>query len=171
MLLKSKKGVTVMEMLVVLVIIGMLSLMAMPTFFAFTKNARLKGAARVISSALRNARSYAITQRIVYTVTLYLTDNAISIYETSNTVKKIKASDPDIIDIRYDNGTTTDGYEEITFNPDGTATSSSFTSSSGIPSVRVYDIIGTGTTNVHFIEIRVYPATGSAKTSDIDTNI
>jgi len=148
-----------MEMLVVLVIIGMLSVIAMPTFFSFTKNARLKGAARIITSALRNARSYAITQRINYTVSIYLTDNAVTIYETPDNIKKIKVSEPDIIDIRNNDGTTT-GFEGITFASDGTAT----TALSG-NSIRVYDPAE------HWIKIRVYPATGSIKTGDIDTDI
>lgn len=168
----SKKGVTVMEMLVVLVIIGMLSLMAMPTFFAFTKNARLKGASRVISSALRNARSYAITQRINYIVSIYLIDNAVTIYETPDSAKKVKVSDTDIIDIRYSNGTNPAAktIEVVTFNPDGTASS---TFSNDIPvgsgtdnGLRVYDPAG-----VHYIEIKVYSATGSVKTGDIDQDI
>ena len=151
-----------MEMLVVLVIIGMLSIIAMPTFFSFTKHARLKGAARIITSALRNARSYAITQRINYTVSIYLTDNAVTIYETPDNIKKIKVSEPDIIDIRYNDGTNpvSETIKEVTFAPDGTAT----TALSG-NSIRVYDPAE------HWIKIRVYPATGSIKTGDIDTDI
>ena len=156
----SKKGVTVMEMLVVLVIIGMLSLMAMPTFFAFTKNARLKGAARMISSSLRNARSYAITQRAIYTVDISLSDNSFLMIETITAVKRIYASDTGIIDIRNYDGTSPTGIGTITFNPDGTA-ASTFTENS----IRVYDPAE------HYIEIRVYPATGSVKTGDIDTDI
>lgn len=152
-----------MEMLVVLVIIGMLSLMAMPTFFAFTKNARLKGAARMISSSLRNARSYAITQRAIYTVDISLSSESFLMMETITAVKRIYASDTGIIDIRNYSGSdsgSVGGSGTITFNPDGTA-ASTFTENS----IRVYDPAG------RYIEIKVYPATGSVKTGDIGQDI
>ncbi len=150
-----------MEMLVVLVIIGMLSVIAMPTFFSFTKNARLRGASRVITSALRNARSYAITQRINYTVSIYLTDNAVSMYETPDNVKRINVSEPAVIDIRDSAGTITGGYKEFTFKPDGTTTGTT-------DSIWVYDKISTDTVGTNYIQIRVYPATGGVKTGDIN---
>ena len=169
---KSRKGVTLMEILVVLVIMGMLSLIAMPTFFSFTKNTRLKGAARVISSALRNARSYAITQRINYAVAIYLTENAVSVYETPDSVKRINVSNTEIIDIRSDKSITgtsyTDAYIEFIFKPDGTTTNST-------NSVWVYDRIIKSTENdisgTHYIQIEVYSTTGSVKIGDIDTDI
>ena len=167
--IKCKKGVTIMEMLVVLVIIGMLSVIAMPTFFGFTKNSRLRGASRLITSALRNARSYAITQRINYTVAIYLTDNAVSIYETPDNVKKINVSEPAVIDIRSPQSIPGSlGYREFTFRPDGTTTGTT-------DSIWVYDKIteppSTDPSGVRFIEIKIYSATGSIKTGDIDLDI
>jgi general secretion pathway protein H len=56
-------GVTLLELLVVLMIIGMIAAFAMPTFSGGVSTTALKSAAREVAAGLRLARGQAIAQR------------------------------------------------------------------------------------------------------------
>jgi len=60
--LRRARGVTLLELLIVLVIIALVSAVAIPVFTG-TSNAEMKSAARQLASGLRLARSQALTQR------------------------------------------------------------------------------------------------------------
>jgi len=64
----TKKGFTLVEMITVLAIMTIIMAFAVPMFSRFTAGTRLSVASRDISTALRTARSYAITQREDYSV-------------------------------------------------------------------------------------------------------
>ncbi len=49
--------------MIVLAIMGIMMVAAMPSFVQFTRNSRIKGGAQTVVSALRTARSHAITKR------------------------------------------------------------------------------------------------------------
>ena len=63
-----RAGFTLVEMLTVLAIMTIIMAFAVPMFSRFTAGTRLGTASRDISTALRTARSYAITQRDTYSV-------------------------------------------------------------------------------------------------------
>lgn len=64
----TKRGFTLIEMITVLAIMAIIMAFAVPMFSRFTAGTRLGTASRDISTALRTARSYAITQRGDYSV-------------------------------------------------------------------------------------------------------
>ena len=86
------KGYTLLELVVVMGIAVLVIGMSVPSFVKFNNTARLRSAAREITSALRSARRYAITQCAEYATTIYMTynlniKNAVSFYETPDSVK------------------------------------------------------------------------------------
>ena len=66
--LKEKKGLSLIEALVVLFIIGIITAVALPYFFGFYSGAELKTAGRRIASVLRAAKSYAEAKNVDYQV-------------------------------------------------------------------------------------------------------
>jgi general secretion pathway protein H len=63
-------GVTLLELLIVLMIMGMIAAFAMPTFSGGVSTTALKSAAREVAAGLRLARGQAITQRAESTLEL-----------------------------------------------------------------------------------------------------
>jgi general secretion pathway protein H len=63
-------GVTLLELLIVLMIIGMIAALAIPTFSGGVSTTALKSAAREVAAGLRLARGQAITQRAEATLEL-----------------------------------------------------------------------------------------------------
>ena len=152
-------GFTLLEMLVVLAIMSLLTAMSAPAISGYLKGARLKGAARQVASALRQARTLAITKRARRAVLLYFQDtgattfyNAVSVYENDTLSYKYL---PDTISLRNSSGGVgTNGNGEdarVTFNPNGTTDNDTF---------RVRDTVG------NYREIVVNTA-GRVKVGDV----
>lgn len=116
----TKNAFTMTELLVVLAIMAVLSIVAIPTFIDFLGHSKLKGAAIEVTSLLRSARQYAITNRKSYEARFLLTAEAMYIYEDSDGVVENIRYLPDVIDIEDISGTTT-GIYDITFDPRGVA--------------------------------------------------
>ena len=74
-------GFTAVELMVVLAIMGIMLVAAMPSFVQFTRNSRIKSGAQIVVSALRTARSYAITKRKNCMAIVDTTMNAVKVYE------------------------------------------------------------------------------------------
>ena len=70
---ESQRGYTLAELLVVVAIIGILSLVTVPNFIVLYNSSRIKGSARGLTMAIRNARQQAISAnqrtRIAFPVT------------------------------------------------------------------------------------------------------
>ncbi len=67
-LVRSTKGITLIELVVVMVLIGILSAIATPSFLQWRQNLEYRQAARDIVSMLRNARNQAISTNVQYRV-------------------------------------------------------------------------------------------------------
>jgi Tfp pilus assembly protein FimT len=66
--LKNENGTTLIELVIVAVLIGLLSAMAVPRWLEYLPQMRTKAAAREAVSTLREARSRAISQKVPYGV-------------------------------------------------------------------------------------------------------
>lgn len=74
------RAFTLLETLVVLAIMAMFFAISAPFFAKFTENTKLETSARSVTSALRTARSYAITYRVPYYVFFVTIDDRPSYY-------------------------------------------------------------------------------------------
>ncbi len=66
--LGTEKGVTMMELMIVAVIVGVMSALAVPSFINYASKMEAKSKARNIVSTLRQARSKAVSERVQYGV-------------------------------------------------------------------------------------------------------
>ena len=71
---KSQRGVTLMEMMAIVMIIGILSTIAIPNFVTLIKNHRLRQSSIVLLSALRKERSRALSLSRQIQVSINATD-------------------------------------------------------------------------------------------------
>lgn len=113
-------GFTMTELLIVLAIMAILSLGAIPAFIDFMGHSKLKGAAIEVTSLLRSARQYAITNRKNYEARFLLTSEAMYLYQDSEGVVENIRYLSSIIDI-YDISDSTTSPYTISFYPRGTA--------------------------------------------------
>ncbi len=150
----KKKGVTLLEMIIVISIIIIITAASVPSFMKFTSTARLRAAARDITTALRSARRYAITTRVARAVKVYLYDytddtlqNAVSFYETADSIKTQRAA----ANIYFTDDTTAT-YLTFSFSPRGTTDTDT---------IRVVD------PNNRCIDITVQGTTGRVKIGEI----
>jgi len=81
MILKSRNGFTMIEILIVTIIIGLVAALAVPDFTEAMQKIRWHGAASDISSALRLARSTAISQQTQYGVTVDTSSNKVIVFK------------------------------------------------------------------------------------------
>ena len=65
---KKETGVTMMELMVVAVVVGLMAALAVPSFLNYSSKMEAKSTARNIVSTLRMARSKAISERVKYGV-------------------------------------------------------------------------------------------------------
>lgn len=77
MKLKSENGITLMELMIVVVIIGIIGAMAVPRFQIAVDRMNYRTTARKVTSTLRSARSNAISQKVPYGI--YIDGSAMTI--------------------------------------------------------------------------------------------
>ena len=146
-----------LEMIVVMVIIMMVTAASVPSFLKFANTSRLRAAARDITTALRTARRYAITQRLEYAITIYGTgagiERAVSFYETADAVV-LKRFPPTISAARGYHGSTSFASRTFTFTPLGGCAAAN--------TIYVVDVEG------NYIPITVLGATGRVRIYDIN---
>ena len=79
----NKKGVTLIELIVVMVIIGILAAFFAPNIGAWLPNLRLRSAARDIVSTMRTAQMKAVSTNLAYQVLFTLPANYILRYQNT----------------------------------------------------------------------------------------
>ena len=77
--LRAHRGVTLLELLIVLMLMGLIAALVIPTFGSGASTTELKSAARQLAAGLRAARSQAIAQRAESFLVLDLPARAFSV--------------------------------------------------------------------------------------------
>lgn len=159
---KKNSGVTLIELMTVIIIMTMLTLMSMPMLSRFTRNLKLKNSSKIVASMLQLGKSLAITKNKNYWTRFDLDNDTVAImWDNSGTDtlygKVWKA--PTLIDIRDISNTTT-GTVDIYFTPKGTT---DLNRSIHIEKRRVDIVRGTGVSaeeRVKCYTLKVFSATG-----------
>lgn len=126
-------GVTLIELLTVILIIGLMVLVGAPILTKFGSNTRLKSAAEQVAGLLRMAKSFATTRNISCTVSIYSLDTTlpnnifVTYIEPSDSLTKqldkawVAPSLVEIADVSGNSGSV----QTIQFKPSGTADNAS----------------------------------------------
>ncbi len=123
----SKRGFTLLEMMAVVVIIGIMAAIGIPTFDSAIKKVRFKSDANMILSGLRKARSQAISKRMQCGVKFDENSNVFSVFEDQDSPENFTfdIGDSSIVVDTLGRGiqgmATTFTDNTIFFFPDGTA--------------------------------------------------
>jgi len=81
MILRAKKGVTLIELLTVIGIIGILSLISIPTFRAYGPRLELSGSTQELVSDLHYAQQMAVTEQKEYCIKFFPADKKYQIFK------------------------------------------------------------------------------------------
>jgi len=82
---RLERGFTLMEMMIVVVVIGLISAMAVPSFLSYMPKLKVKTTARDIVSQLRLARSKSVSERRPYGVQFDVAKNCYTVFaDTDN---------------------------------------------------------------------------------------
>lgn len=125
--LSSKKGITLIELLSIVVIIGIIAAMALPRFSVTINRLKFRTASRDMVSKLRLARSNAITQKQQFgvhvdpdelTLTLFLdsTNPSMFQFESGDSVISVDTLPEGFIYLNTDFGS-----ESLIYRPNGSA--------------------------------------------------
>lgn len=122
----SQGGFTLLELIVVLVIIGLLSLFVLPRLFNSLTNVQLRSAARTTKSILNQARDIAYFEKKKIKVSFDIDNGNISVLkyasENYSPIKKLNYSFPDKVKIneyQKKDEVVTNGSFEILFSTKG----------------------------------------------------
>ena len=121
-----KKGVTLIELIVVMVIIGIAAVLIAPNIGAWLPNLRLRSAARDIVSTMRTAQMKAVSTNLAYQVLFTLPSNYILQYQNTGGVwvnEGVTQTLPPGVSI---SAITIPGNNAV-FNPNSTSSSGSVT--------------------------------------------
>lgn len=124
---RSEKGITLIEILAVVIVMGILTLLAVPSLSKFTRDMKMNSASRAIASNFRVARSLSITQNINHFVRIDLDNNTVAVMwnngATDILVGKVWRcpASLDIYDIRTSSSNISSGIYNLTFTPKGSA--------------------------------------------------
>ena len=125
--LGTERGVTLIELLIVGVIIGLVAAMAVPRFQTAYEQMQIKSANRGLTSSIRLARSYSISEKTPYgiyfdgaSVTFTLFKDVVNVgagtYEVGDSVIRV-----DTLPMEFDILSTDCTGDVIAFRPNGSA--------------------------------------------------
>lgn len=82
--MRNQRGITFIELMTVVAVIGIMSAMAVPRFLSYMPKLRVKAAARDVVSQLRLARSKAVSERRPYGVAFNLSGKTLRLFADTN---------------------------------------------------------------------------------------
>jgi len=129
--MSKQEGITLLEMLIVLSILGLLTAVAMPTYAAWRENAHYKEAARSIASALREARIMAISRNLECRVDFDVDEGRYRVMQgdmaygstTFTTVRRGWVEVSEVVILKGNDTCDSSADLSIQFNPNGTGNS------------------------------------------------
>ncbi len=126
--LQSQIGVTLIEIMTTVVIVGILAAMATPFFERGIEQVRFRSQAKNITSMLRTARSMAISEKIPYGVNFDFSRGLIVMFKDSinpGASQYDAGADPivdvDSVEVNYAGSYTSFTSSSVVFQPNGTA--------------------------------------------------
>ena len=158
--MKNSRGITLIELMVIVTIIGIVSAMAFPRFSTTISRLRFKGASKDMLSTLRLARSNAIAHKLPFgvhfdadelTLTSFvdIANPALSTFESGDSVLVVDSLPEEFAAL----GTTFSG-SAIIYNPNGTSNASgsvnfvAYTSDGGVSLGSLSVLASTGRTKL-----------------------
>jgi prepilin-type N-terminal cleavage/methylation domain-containing protein len=128
---RNTKGVTMIELMIVTVMVGIIATLAIPRFVPVIHKLKLKNAGRDMISSLRLARSNAVSQRCQFGVYFNLNENEYVLFKDLANLGSFTydaGSDSDAVTrtlpTKVNFGYTNFPNWAIVFKPDGSASSS-----------------------------------------------
>lgn len=135
MKMRSSRGYSVIEMLVVVAIIGVLSLVTIPAFMNFQRRNAVRSALRSFTSDIRSCRQHAITKN-AYVRVQFRNQREYTVWQSRNfgtswqelqmgtldqgsNVRTLPETLAFSANTYNDSDTTVDGLRDIDFRPDG----------------------------------------------------
>jgi prepilin-type N-terminal cleavage/methylation domain-containing protein len=136
-ILPGRKGFTLVEMMIVIVIIGVLSSVSVPPMFRYVASRRLQSNTDRMTSDMQYARSVAVTNAKIITF---------SATESGYTLSDALSGDV-LRNVQFDEGVAMEADNSVNFFPWGMADDGVFTLSSGSGSYKI-SLLPTGVVEV-----------------------
>ena len=137
--MRSQRGFTLIELMVVLAVIAILAMIGIPGFQTILQNSRMTSATNSLLSALQYARSEAVTQRAAVTVTPLDGADWASGALIMKSLIKLRETPPAATGV-----TVTGSAASVTYQPDGSTTTVTFTIGDSRPDTRQIKVNGIG---------------------------
>jgi len=106
LLLKDKRGFTLVEVLVVLTIIGIIGLVAVPSFEPMQQSMGLRTSARELASELRYAQQKAVAEGVAHSVYVDVANNLFSLRKETTVLEEKRLAGDIVVDPVYSTGIT-----------------------------------------------------------------
>ncbi len=92
--LAEKRGFTLLDLIMVILIIGVLGAIVVPQYFSLTNEAKLDGAAAELVSALQYAGNLAVQYQRPFGVKASVADNSLSVFDTAPKPNAVPPAQP-----------------------------------------------------------------------------
>ncbi len=166
--LQKKRGITLVELLAGVVVIGIIAAMAAPNFDKAVKDMRFRTKTKELVSQLRLARSHAIAEKVPHGVYFDYSDNIVILFQDINDPEDHAYEDGSDSLVKVDTLSNQFNYlyssfstGAVVFQPNGTA------SESGFINLGAYS---EDTHDWHWSEVDVLASTGRTKINYIHNN-